>query len=106
MTDKVQKIREEVERRMNRLYLQLPDASKVEHEDISMEQASTLGKYVALESLFDFINSIPEELVSEDLEEAAKTYSNNIDNIYGSIGEQTRNAFKSGAQWKEKQIIL
>ena len=39
------------------------------------------------------------EPVSEDLEEAAKDFSNNLDNIYGSIGEQTRNAFKAGAKW-------
>jgi hypothetical protein len=45
------------------------------------------------------------EPVSEDLEEAAKDYSNNLDNIYGSMGEQTRNAFKAGAKWKEQQMM-
>ena len=47
-----------------------------------------------------------EEPVSEDLEKAAKDHSNNIDNIYGSIGEQTRNAFKAGAKWQKDRIML
>ena len=45
-----------------------------------------------------------EEPVSDDLENAARAYSNNIDNIYGSIGEQTRNAFKAGAQWQKSNL--
>ena len=64
MTDR-EKIRNEIERRMTNLYPQLPDASKVECENISLEQASTLGKYVALESLADFIDSLPEENVDK-----------------------------------------
>lgn len=45
----------EIEKRMDDLYPQLPDASKVLNEDISIEEANTLGKYVALESLLSFI---------------------------------------------------
>jgi hypothetical protein len=48
---------------------------------------------------------LQEEPVSEDLEKAAIDFSNNLDNIYGSIGEQTRNAFKAGAKWQMAQII-
>lgn len=44
-----------------------------------------------------------EEPVSEDFEKAAKIYSYNLDNICGSIGEQTRNAFKAGAEWGRNQ---
>jgi len=57
-----------------------------------------------LDSAVDFIaDSLQEESTSEDLEKAARSYSNNIDNICGSIGEQTRNAFKVSAKWKEEQ---
>ena len=41
----------------------------------------------------------------ETLEEAARSYSDNIDNICGSVGEQTRNAFKAGAKWQEEHLI-
>ena len=47
-----------------------------------------------------------EEPVSEELEKAAKDFSNNLDNIYGSIGEQTRNAFKAGYHQAEKDMEL
>ena len=58
--------------------------------------------------LFTFMDSLPNELISEELEEAARSYSNNLDNICGSIGEQTKNAFKNGAKWqkaKDQEII-
>lgn len=45
------------------------------------------------------------EPVSDELEEAAKGYSNNLDNICGSIGKQTRNAFKAGAKWQKEQMM-
>jgi hypothetical protein len=60
-----------------------------------------------LDNILSFLDTIEvkEKPVSEDLEEAAKDYSNNLDNIYGSMGEQTRNAFKAGAKWKEQQMM-
>lgn len=65
------------------------------------------GKFDALSAVDALLDSVQEEPVSEDLEKTAKDYSNNLDNIYGSIGEQTRNAFKAGAKWqKEKDSIL
>lgn len=54
--------------------------------------------------LFAFMDSLPNEPVSYDLEKAAKAYSNNIDNICGGIGEQTRNAFKAGAKWQKEHL--
>jgi hypothetical protein len=55
-----------------------------------------------IERLSKIMDSLQEEPASEDLEKAAKDYSNNLDNIYGSIGKQTRNAFKAGAEWQKK----
>lgn len=49
----------------------------------------------------DYELRLVEEPVSEDLEKAARSYTNNIDNIGGSVGEQTRNAFKAGAEWQK-----
>ena len=58
--------------------------------------------------LLSFLDTleVKEEPVSEDLVEAARSYSNNLDNIYGSIGEQTKNAFKAGAEWQKEQMVL
>lgn len=47
-----------------------------------------------------------EEPVSEDLKKAAWSYTNNIDNIRGSIGEMVRNAFKAGAEWYKDKMML
>jgi len=41
--------------------------------------------------------------VSKELEEVARSYSNKLENVYGSIGEQTRKAFKAGAKWQEEK---
>ena len=51
------------------------------------------------------VKEVQEESISKDLGKAAKNYTNNIDNICGSIGEQARHAFKTGAQWQKKQLI-
>lgn len=90
MTDKVQKIREEVERLFNHV------------KDSNFESDS--GAFYYLKDLLEYIDSLQEEPVSKSLEEAARNYSNNLDNICGSIGEQTRNAFKKGAQWQKVNI--
>ena len=51
------------------------------------------------------VKEVEEVPVSKDLDDAARSYSDNIDNICGSVGEQTRNAFKLGANWQEEQMI-
>jgi len=51
------------------------------------------------------VEETQEEPVSKSLEEAAKDYSSNLNSIYGSIGEQTRNAFKAGAKWQKEQLM-
>ena len=98
MTDKVQKIREEVEmvvsRRLNLL--------NGDYFDLNKEVDGFTNE------IMDIVDSLQEEPVSEELEEAARSYSNNLDNICGSIGEQTKNAFKNGAKWqkaKDQEII-
>lgn len=59
-------------------------------------------KYHLLCHLENFINSLPEEPVSEDLEKAAVE-------AFKNIVEEDRNSFleifKAGAQWKEQQMI-
>lgn len=70
MTEKElkEKILGEIERRTDDLYKELPDASKVLNGDISTTEANITGRYTELESLLLFINSLPEEPVSKDIE--------------------------------------
>ncbi|MFW5517337.1 MAG: hypothetical protein ACOCPA_00600 [Segatella copri] len=62
----------------------------------------------AYTELLDFINSIQEEPVSEDLGEAAKSYGDEKEKHAGCGTEfftcELVKAFKDGAQWEEKQF--
>ena len=93
MTDKVQKIREVIEKRYECWREKESKSHSIESE-IRMSEC----KHLLL-----MLDSLQKEPVSEELEEAARSYSDNLDNICGSIGEQVRNSFKAGAKWQEKQ---
>ena len=56
----------EIERRLKELYELLPDASKVENGAITISEACNTGKYTALESFEDYIDTI--EVQEVDLE--------------------------------------
>lgn len=88
---------EEIERRQD-YYKRNPLLINAEY---CIEEDSAILKF--LDTLE--VKEVKEEPVSEDLVEAARSYSNNLDNIYGSIGEQTKNAFKAGAEWQEGHLI-
>ena len=57
----------EIERRTDRLYDLLPDASKVENGSITRSEACNTGKYTALESFRRFIDTIAVKEVDLDL---------------------------------------
>ena len=80
MIDKVQKIREEVER------IQLYTQSEV------------------LKQVLDYIDEVQKEPVSEDLEEAAKEHRAH-GNYGGDINLAMEDSFKLGSNWKEQQMI-
>jgi len=100
MTDKVQKIKQEIERRIN----------------ISIAQEYTYSA-AQLKRIIDFINSLPEEPASDDLEEAMRHYllyeHNSAINIVFHLSslkaemqyhEDIENAFKAGAEWYKQQM--
>ena len=108
MTDK-DKIRAEI----IRLYNQ-----SLEHENRQVElglksaACTSYGKEKACKELLSFIDSMQEDSVSEDLEEAARNYGDELDNILSvgvdddnSIGEYATQAFKAGAQWQKQQMM-
>lgn len=91
MTDKVQKIREEVERLKSQL---LRGACSYQ---ITME---TCCKEEAYDKVLAILDTMQEEPASEELEEAAIEYS-------GKESHPFNNAFKAGANWqKEKDAKL
>jgi len=93
MTDKVQKVKEEIERRISNLE-QIGDREYI--EKFFREQFRFIEVY---ESLIKFIDSIPEEPASEDLEEAASKY------IEEDFHERSRADFKAGAEWQKHQMM-
>lgn len=107
MTDKVQKIREEVERRMNCFKNERNTLLKASDNNLS------LGARIAMcEEILSFIDSLQEEPVSEELEEAANTYVDNwykLNNLdkesYPIDVEISKNDFKVGAKWQKEQLI-
>ena len=60
------------------------------------------GFFKALHVILNFIDTLPEEPVSEDLEEAGRNYADNEeygDDVYLAI----KAAFKAGAKWQSKK---
>ena len=89
---------------------------KAEIKRMYVEEHSTAS--TVLHKLIDFINSLPEEPVSEDLEKVAEKYANTDCNYLNELVTEydgtehwiddkvfVEEAFKAGAQWKEQQMI-
>lgn len=100
MTDKVQKIREELVRLKEETSIGLS-----EHEN-GVEQ----GRMEIINAISSLLDSMQEEPVSEELEAAARhyLYSNILyDDVY--VGNPTDKdcieMFKAGAQWKEQKLM-
>ena len=91
MTDKVQKIREEVERLKSQL---LRGACS---SQIAME---TMCKEEAYNEVLSILDTMQEEPVSEDLKEAAQKYADLRMSNYGIAFY----AFMSGAKWQKEQF--
>lgn len=77
------------------------DLEKVVEEIVD---PTVLNAYGVKEIANRLHNTICGTSVSEDLKRAATNYSENINNICGSIGKQVKNAFKAGAQWQFNQL--
>lgn len=106
--DKVQKIREEVERLKKETSIGLS-----EHEN-GVEQ----GRMEIIDAISLFPNSIQEEPVSEDLEEACDSYYNETWDEHGGRAMvvdgchdiwfpslATDDFFKAGAKWQKEQMM-
>ena len=91
--NKVEKIKAEIERRKNQFVSQAEAFHKIGKEDKESYYAALASN---MNSLSCFIDSLEEEPVSNDLEEAACEYDN-------SHIDDNNLAFKAGAQWQKQQ---
>lgn len=90
MTDKVQRIKEWISKTQDGLMDANGNFGYLEHE----------GAYHILCNLDAYIDSLQEEPVSEDLEEAAQEYTEK-----GSKCQEELDAFKAGAKWQKEQMM-
>ena len=97
----IEKIRQEIERRKKEnMYDDLP---------------ITIGRYYEDRDLLAFIDSLPEEKPSEDLEEAAEEYADKhgfrvpydgSNNYYDDVDvKASKEGFLAGAEWMAKQGV-
>lgn len=96
MTDKVQKIREEVERLQNELIQEKEKGFGSDTDDACI---------LELQNILTYIDSLQEEPVNEDFEEAANNALNNVLNTHEIINIRScLEMFRFGAEWKEKEM--
>ena len=103
MTDKVQKIREEVERlkRWNDNVRESTRHMTLQEEDFNR------GKHSSYLEILNFIDSMQEEPVCDELEEAAKNHAVERYRVTRDmvLAEKCKWSFQTGAKWKEKQMM-
>lgn len=87
MADKVQLIKEEIE------------SYKESMKGLEPHSDFRRGQITAYNQIMQFIDSLPEEPTSEDLEEAASKY------MREDFHERSRADFKAGAEWQKQQMM-
>ena len=86
----IEKIRQEIERRKK--------------ENMFVDLPMSIGRYYEDRDILAFIDSLPEEKPSEDLEEVAARYEQeNRQSILSSV--DIVDAFIAGAEWKANQLL-
>ena len=91
--NKAEKIKAEIERLKNELIQEAEKGYKSEFDE---------GRISAFEDIITFINSLKEEPVSNDLEEAAVLYNKKINFVVG--GKVPNQDFIAGAQWHKANL--
>lgn len=104
MSDKVQLIRQEIKRRIKNLEFSLENNCVEKHSKLDI-----LGNITTLESLLQFIDSLPKEPVSEDLEEYYKKEFLPKE-WFANPGQRTISQFnfftaQHFAEWQKQQMM-
>lgn len=92
-------IRDELDRRMDKLWDMLPDADD-DPETWTTDEYKALGAYMELESIFDKFDDDEQRAVF-DLDDAAEDYDNN--NLFPEVS--LKDAFKDGAKWQKDRAL-
>lgn len=92
--------------------------TEIERLKHSTSNAYDRGRFMLLSEIEDFIDSLPEEPVSEDLEEACDNYYDETWDEHGGIAMVINNChdiwfpsqamedfFKAGANWQKEQMM-
>ena len=96
MTDKVQKIKDWISKEQDGLMDAQGNFEYPEHE----------GAYHILCNLDTYIDSLQEEPVSEELDDAAYNFvMNNFGNPKEPLYKFDQRCFRAGAQWQKKQTV-
>ena len=100
---KVEKIKGEIERRKNQFVSQAESFHKIGMEDKENYYAALASN---MNSLSCFLDSLEEEPVSNDLEEAAHSYVDTTIEWFDSEGNPCcYPAFIAGAQWQKEKMM-
>lgn len=75
------KVVAEIEKRLDKMYNLLPDASKVENDIVTIPEACNTGKYMALESFRKFLDTL--EVKEVDLEKKLKILDDTLFDLDG-----------------------
>ena len=94
MTDKVQKIREEVVRLQNELIQEKEKGFGSDTDDACI---------LELQNVLTYIDSLQEEPVSEELKEAAEEYVTKEGYLAGLHYNSMVRSFKAGAKWQREK---
>ena len=101
--NKVEKIKAEIERRKNQFVSQAEAFHKIGKEDKESYYAALASN---MNSLSCFLDSLEEEPVSNDLEEAARKAATWHSRVRGDeFFPNDYQKFIAGAQWQKKQLI-
>lgn len=101
--DKIARLRQEIERRIN--ILTNVYAEQVERKDEEMMNYYH-GKVIALEELRPFLDTLSAE-PDKSLEEAAETFAESIwkEMRYELVYDNLTECFKAGAEWQARQLL-
>ena len=100
MTD-IDKIKAEIEWRLERCELVEKDAHNFNADNLKLFCSQIK---LAYQSLLDFINSLPKEPISDELEEAAQQWYDST-KFKSDLSGTPIGAFKAGASWKKEEMM-
>ena len=91
----------EIDRRLDELYELLPNASKVERGTISISEACNTGKYTALESFKDYLDTLEVkevdlDYIKDELDRVVKIYKPDGDFGWGTLYNIATHFFELG----------